>query len=369
MNITLEGLTFDDVLLLPGYSEVHRDEVDISSQLTKTIRLNIPLISSPMDTVTTSTLAIALANEGGVGFIHRNLTVTGQAEEVQKVKQGDVTSNNASKDTQGKLLVGAAVGVGTDLEERVKALLHGEVDVFVVDSAHGLSKAVIEATKFIKTTYPLIPVIAGNIATSEGAEALINAGADALRVGMGPGSICTTRVISGMGVPQLTAIDEVAKVAKPKNVPVIADGGIKFSGDLVKALAVGANTIMIGSLFAGTEEAPGVIIKMKDKKYKYYRGMGSIPALKEGGAARYGQEVKQGRKLIAEGVEGLVTYKGMVEELTNQLVGGLKAGMYYVGARSIAELQEKATFVKITNASLVESHPHDIIVTDAGENY
>ena len=356
MNIVLEGLTFDDILLLPDYTDIKRDEVDVSTQLTKDIKLALPLLSSPMDTVTTAPLAIALASEGGIGIIHRNLSIERQVEEVKKVKEA-------------KLRVGAAVGIGNDLEERVRALVEVDTDALVVDSAHGFSKGIIEATAFIKKNYPHVSLLSGNVATEEGAKALIEAGADALRVGMGPGSICTTRIMSGMGVPQVTAIIQVAKIAKVKGVPVIADGGIKSSGDITKALAVGASAVMIGSLFAATEEAPGEVIKLKDNKYKYYRGMGSIPAMKEGGAARYGQEYKKDSKLIAEGVEGLVPYKGTVSEFVTQMIGGLRAGMYYVGAKNIEELQQKARFVRISHASLIESHPHDIIVTNAGENY
>ena len=369
MNISLDGLTFDDVLLLPGYSEVKRDAIDISTVLTKTIKLAIPLLSSPMDTVTTAPLATSLAQEGGLGIIHRNLSIEEQVKEVKKVKDTPPSNPLATIDAHGKLRVGAAVGIGEDLEKRIESLLAAGVDAIILDSGHGLSKVVIEATRSVKNHFPHLPLIAGNIATGEGAQKLIAAGADALRVGMGPGSICATRIMAGIGMPQMTAIDEVVKIAKKSGIPVIADGGIKHSGDLTKALAMGANTIMIGSLFAATEEAPGEVIKLKEKKYKYYRGMGSIPAMKQGGAARYGQEVKKGRKLIAEGVEGLVPYKGTVEEFVTQMMGGLRAGMYYVGAKNLEELAQKARFVRISNASLIESHPHDIIVTDAGENY
>lgn len=387
MNVYLDGLTFDDVLLLPGYSQVKREDIDLSTRLTKNITLSIPLLSSPMDTVTDAKLAIALAIQGGIGIIHRNFSIEQQVLQVRKVKKitpnSPTSSLNALKapnslntptvDQKGRLRVGAAVGVGKDLENRLKALVTAEIDVILVDSAHGFSKWIIETTQYIKKNYPRIPLISGNVATQEGAQALIKVGADILRVGIGPGSICTTRVISGMGVPQITAIKEAVSVAKKHNIPVIADGGIRLSGDITKALACGASTVMIGSLFAGCKEAPGKMMRLeKNKKqvwYKYYRGMGSIAAMKEGAASRYGQEINKGKKLIAEGVEGLVPYKGTVEEFVSQMIGGLKAGMYYVGAKSIPDLWQKARFVRITPAAITESHPHSIIVTNTGENY
>ena len=345
------GLTFDDVLLLPNYTEVKRQDIDISTSLTNKIKLEIPLLSSPMDTVTTAPLALALAKLGGMGFIHRNLTIDQQVEEVKIVKTGNHK-------------VGAAVGVGQDLEERVSKLLKAGVDTIIVNSAHGFSKWVIEAVELISKKYPQVEIIGGNIATSEGAKRLIEAGAKALRVGMGPGSICTTRVISGMGVPQITAIMEVYSVAKEHNIPVIADGGIKYSGDIVKALAAGADTVMLGSLLAGVDEAPGEKVTIKEKDYKKYRGMGSVAAMIEGGATRYGQEYIKGKekKLIAEGVEGLVPYSGKLEDVINQLVGGLRTGMYYTGVKNIKELKENTHFQRITQASLIESHPHDIVI-------
>jgi len=354
--VSFEGLSFDDVLLLPDYTELKREEIDFSSYLTQTIKLNVPLVSSPMDTVTEEILAETIALEGGIGIIHRNLPIDQQALMVKKIKDK-------------RLLVGAAVGAGKDFEERVRELIKAQVSVIVIDSAHGFSKSVIEATSFIKKNYPKVPLISGNVATYEGAKALIKAGADTLRVGMGPGSICTTRIISGMGVPQITAILETVRAAKPSKIPVIADGGIRSSGDITKALAAGASTVMIGSLFAGTEEAPGELVIINGKKYKSYRGMGSISAMKEGGAARYGQKYQKGKekKLIAEGIEGLVPYRGKLTDFVSQLIGGLKAGMYYLGAKTIAELQRKARFIKITHGSLVESYPHDILITDSGE--
>lgn len=370
----MEGLalTFNDVLLLPGYTQIRREEIDLSTALGK-ITLTIPFISAPMDTVTEGHLALALAKVGGLGIIHRNLPVEKQALEVQKVKRAGY-------------LIGAAVGPGKDLAERVKTLVKTRVDVIVVDSAHGFSKGVIETVAFIKKTFPHLLVIGGNIATYEGAKALITAGADALRVGMGPGSICTTRVISGVGVPQITAINETLRAAKPKRIPVIADGGIKSSGDIVKALAAGASGVMLGSLLATCLEAPGKVITFQkgqvpqrflsifnshqgSVKFKEYRGMGSVAAMKAGGAARYGQDNYKGRALIAEGVEGLVPVKGTVAEVTEQLIGGLRSGMYYVGAQNIRELWRKAKFIQITQASWQESHPHSVLIVNPGDNY
>lgn len=356
--VPFEGLSFDDILLLPDYTEIKRSDIDVSSYLTPAMKLKIPLVSSPMDMVTEEKLAEALASEGGIGIIHRNLPIDKQALIVKKIKAK-------------KLLIGAAVGVGEDLEERVKALVQADVDVIVVDSAHGFSKFIIEATRLIKKSYPHLPLISGNVATYEGALTLIKTGADALRVGMGPGSICSTRIISGMGVPQLTAILETVRAAKAYKIPVIADGGIRYSGDITKALAAGASTVMIGSLFASCDEAPGKVVVVEGRKYKFYRGMGSISAMKEGGAARYGQKYQKGKekKLIAEGIEGLVPYQGKLTDFVFQLIGGLRAGMYYLGAKNIHELQGKARFIRITHGSLIESHPHDILITKTGDNY
>jgi IMP dehydrogenase len=370
------GLTFDDVLLVPGYSDFSRNGIDLSSKFSKRIKISIPLASAPMDTVTESRLAIELAKLGGIGIIHRNLSVENQALEIKKVKNK-------------KLLVGAAVGASSGFEDRVKALARVGVDVVVVDSAHGYSKGVIEAVKFIKKNYKNIDVIAGNIATYEGAKALISAGADGLRVGMGPGAICTTRIISGMGVPQMTAIMETFRIAKKFGVPIIADGGIKYSGDMVKALAAGASTVMMGGFFAASLESPGKLITLKQKElpsrfqrishlkkyyqFKEYRGMGSEGAMKKGAKIKsedefHGKNYKD-RVLVAEGVEGLVIVKGSVRDLVDQAVGGMKSGMYYVGAKNIFELWEKAKFLQITQSSLAESHPHDIFVTNPGKNY
>lgn len=349
--IDTTGLTFDDVLVLPNYTAVRRQEIDVSSSLTPMVKLSLPFLSSPMDTVTTSKLAIALGKLGGLGVIHRNLPVARQVEEIKRVKKENLLSS-------------AAVGVGNDLDKRVAALVQAGVDILLLDSAHGYSKWVIEATKFITQKYKHITLISGSVATADGAKALIEAGADVLRVGMGPGAICTTRIVAGIGVPQITAILETAVLAKKYDVRIIADGGLRFSGDIMKALACGASLVMAGSLFAGCDEAPGKIVDIKGKKFKSYRGMGSVSAMKEGSAVRYGQEYKygQGKKLIAEGVEGMVPYKGTLEEVVTQLAGGLKAGMYYAGVKNITELQEKTRLIKVTQASLIESHPHDIII-------
>lgn len=350
--IETKGVTFDDVLVLPNYSEVKREDIDVSSYLTAKIKLAIPFISAPMDTVTDAKMAIALGKEGGLGVIHRNLSIADQSEEVKKVKKEN-------------LLAAAAVGIGKDLEERTEALVKAAVDVIVVDSAHGFSKWVIEATKFISKKYKHLALISGNIATAAGAKVLIEAGAHTLRIGMGPGSICATRIVTGIGIPQITAILETVVIAKKYGVPVISDGGLRSSGDIVKALAVGASTIMSGSLFAGCQESPGKIVTINGKKYKKYRGMGSVEAMKEGSAARYGQDYRRGQKmkLIAEGVTGLIPYKGTAKEVVTQLVGGLRSGMYYAGVKNIAELQEKTRLIRVTQASLAESHPHDIITT------
>ncbi len=371
------GITFDDILLLPGYADFSRSDVTLTTPLTRNIQLTLPLISSPMDTVTESEMAIALARLGGIGIIHRNLSIQDQADEVKKV-------------ISQKLLVGAAVGAGKGFEERVKALVKAKVRVIVVDSAHGYTKQVIEAVSFIKKTYPTMEVIGGSIATANGAKALINAGADGLRVGMGPGAICTTRIISGMGVPQVTALMETVPVGKAAGVPVIADGGIKYSGDIVKALALGASSVMMGSYFASSVESPGKKVEFskeqvpqrfqsifqKDQKtylFKEYRGMGSIGAMEKGTAIKAEDEFHGknygDRVLVAEGVEGFVPVKGTVQQLVEQAMGGIKSGMFYVGAKNLQELEEKARFVQITQASLSESHPHDVLITNPGENY
>ncbi|MDO8621328.1 MAG: IMP dehydrogenase [Candidatus Levybacteria bacterium] len=377
------GLTFDDVLLVPGYSDFTRSDINLSTQLTKKIKLSIPLVSAPMDTVTESKLAIALAELGGIGIIHRNLTVGDQVKEVKIVKSTHSASSGQA------LLVGAAIA-GKNFEERTKALLHAQVDVVVIDSAHGFTKTIIEAVKFLKKKYPKLEIIAGNVATYDGAIGLIKAGVDGLRVGMGPGAICTTRIISGMGVPQITAIMETSRIAKKLGVPIIADGGIKYSGDIVKALAAGASTVMMGSFFASALEAPGKIVKLNEKQvphrfrsvfktaknkyiFKEYRGMGSVGAMEKGTKIKSEEEFHGkdygDRILVAEGVEGLVPIKGTVNEIVSQVLGGIRSGMSYVGAINIKELWKKARFIRITQASLIESHPHDILITNPGKNY
>lgn len=478
----LEGLTFDDVLLVPQYSEVLPTDVDVSTYLTKRIKLNIPIVSAAMDTVTESRLAIALAREGGIGIIHRNMSIEDQAKEVERVKKSEsgmilkpvtvkpdttvedalklmetykisgvpvvedggklvgiltnrdlrfirpsdykrkvsefMTKENlvvaremvtleeateilqrhkieklpivdkegrlvglitikdiikkrkyprACKDEYGRLRVGAAVGTGPDTKDRVDALVSAGVDVLVVDTAHGHSKRVLETVEWIKSNYD-VDVIAGNIATKEGAKALIEAGADAIKVGVGPGSICTTRIVAGVGVPQLTAIMMAYEVAKEYGVPVIADGGIRYSGDIVKALAAGADAVMLGNLLAGTEEAPGETIYYQGRAYKVYRGMGSLGAMMSRQSAdRYGQEGAE--KFVPEGIEGRVPYKGKLSDVVFQLVGGLRSGMGYVGARNIQELKQKAKFIRITWAGYRESHVHDVQITKEAPNY
>jgi len=355
--VSYEGLTFDDLLLLPNYTDIKREEVNIETELHPRLRLRIPVISSPMDTVTEETMAITMAEFGGLGIIHRNIPAAEQAAMVAKVKAKN-------------LLVGAAVGVGRDLEERVKVLIEAGADVLTVDSAHGHSKFIIEAVEYVKQHFPKMIVMAGNIAGANGAKALIKAGADILRVGIGPGSICTTRIISGMGVPQITAIMESVKGAAGSDVSIIADGGIKQTGDMAKALACGAHAVMLGSLLARFEESPGDVVTINNKNYKIYRGMGSIAAMKKGSAARYGQaDTKDSKKLIAEGVEGLVEFKGKVTDYLFQIEGSLRSSLYYLGSKNLQEFHEKSQFIKITSASLKESHPHSITVSETGGNY
>ena len=474
-----EGITFDDVLLVPQYSEVTPNMVDLSTHLTKKIKLNIPLMSAGMDTVTEHRMAIAMARQGGIGIIHKNMSIEQQAEEVDKVKRSEngvitdpfylspdntledannlmakfrisgvpitengklvgiitnrdlkfeedfsrpikecMTSENlvtapvgitldeakkilakarkeklpivdenfnlkglitikdiekqikyplSAKDAQGRLLCGAAVGITKNVLERVDALVKARVDVIVIDSAHGHSKNIIKTLKEIKAAYPDLQVIAGNIATGEAAKALIEAGVDAVKVGIGPGSICTTRVVAGIGVPQVTAVMDAYAEAKKYGVPVIADGGIKYSGDIVKAIAAGGNVCMLGSLLAGCDEAPGTFELFQGRKYKVYRGMGSIAAMENGSKDRYFQT--GAKKLVPEGVEGRVAYKGLVEDTIFQLMGGLRSGMGYCGAPTIPVLQETAQFIKMSSAALRESHPHDIHITKEAPNY
>ena len=474
-------LSYDDILLVPQYSEVTPAEVDVSTRLTEKIKLNIPLISAAMDTVTEHRMAIALAQAGGLGIIHRNIPIEVQAEEVRKVKRHEagmisdpitispdapvkqaleimrsrsisglpvvkdeklvgiitnrdlrfekdlsrpvselMTSNPitirenfdfeqalallhkhrieklpvvdaagklvglitvkdiqksrehplAVKDSMGRLLVGAAVGVGKDMPDRVAALIESGADVIVIDTAHGDSKNVVETTKYIKAHYPEVDVVAGNVATAEGTRRLIEAGADAVKVGVGPGSICTTRVITGAGMPQASAVYLCAQEAKKHNRTIIADGGIRYSGDIAKALGLGADAVMIGNLFAGTDEAPGETILYEGRRFKVYRGMGSLGAMKKGARDRYHQEdIADESKLVPEGIEGRVPYKGPVGEVIYQLVGGLRAGMGMTGAKNIPEFQRKAKFVRVTLAGVKESHPHSLIITKEAPNY
>ena len=474
-----EGITFDDVLLVPQYSQVIPNQVDLTTWLTKKIKLNIPMMSAGMDTVTEHAMAIAMARQGGIGIIHKNMSIEAQAEEVDKVKRsengvitdpfslspehtladaenlmakfkisgvpitegkklvGIITNRDlkfetdftkkikesmtseglvtakagitleeakkilgnarkeklpivdddfnlvglitikdiektikyplAAKDAQGRLLCGAGVGITANVLDRVKALVEAKVDVVVLDSAHGHSENVLRCLRMIKKAYPELQVIAGNVATGKGAKDLIEAGADAVKVGIGPGSICTTRVVSGIGVPQITAIMDAYAVAKEYGIPIIADGGIKYSGDMTKAIAAGGNVCMMGSMFAGCEESPGMTELYQGRKYKVYRGMGSIAAMENGSKDRYFQQ--DAKKLVPEGVEGRVAFKGSVEDTVFQLIGGIRSGMGYCGAKDIPTLQETGQFVKISAASLKESHPHDIHITKEAPNY
>lgn len=374
-KIISNALTFDDLLIKPGYTGFDRSEITFTTNITKNIKLTCPIVSAPMDTVTEAPLAIALGKLGGLGFIHRNLSVTDQAGEVKKVKAAGVK-------------VGAAVGSSAGYEDRVRALVEAGVDIILIDSAHGYAKKVIEAVQYVKANFS-VDVIAGSVATAEGAKALIDAGADGLRVGMGPGAICSTRIVSGMGVPQMTAIFDTTRVAREHNVPVIADGGIKYSGDITKALAAGASTVMFGRLFAATEESPGIVHELPTEQvpsrfqnildgsdtytFKEYRGMGSIGAMERGKQVSSEDEFHgksfTGDVLIAEGVEGLVPCSGTVKQLVDQMVGGVTSGMFYIGAKTIPELWDTAQFMQISQASLTESHPHDLFITNPGDNY
>ena len=365
-----EGLTFDDVLLQPGYTDFLPSEAQLSTRLTREVWLNIPLISAAMDTVTEAGMATVLAQHGGLGIIHRNMTIEAQAAEVSKVKLESTISRehhpHAALDAKGRLMVGAAIGVG-QVVERAMALLEAGADVLAIDTAHGHSKNVIEALQEIKRTFPGAQVIAGNIATAEAAEALIAAGADALKVGIGPGSICTTRVVAGVGIPQISALRAVASVAHAAKVPIIADGGIQYSGDITKAIAAGADVVMLGSLFARTKESPGQEVIFGGRPYKVYRGMGSIGALQNDTNDRYGKNA-QGA-LVPEGVEGMVPLTGSAHELIHQLMGGLRKGMGYCGLRSIEALKTQARFIRISSAGMRESHAHDVMITNEAPNY
>lgn len=372
--VTLEGLTFDDLLLLPNESTFPREAVNLATALHPRMKLSLPILSSPMDTVTESGMAIAMAQMGGLGVIHRNLAVEKQKAMVEHVKESKVVSDASrvsALDAKGRYLVAAAIGAGADMQERVKALVGAGVDMIVVDSGHGHSTYIMDCVRYIKKTYKNnVVVMAGNVATYEGAKALIKAGADVLRVGVGPGSICTTRVITGMGVPQVTALLEVARACKGTKITFVADGGIRMMGDMAKALATGASAVMLGSMLAGHEQAPGEKVKVNGEVYKQYRGMGSIGAMQKGGAERYGQKAQTGAKqLIAEGVEGLVAFKGDVHDFLFQAAGSLRSSFYYLGSKTVPEFHKKAKFIKISQAGMKESHPHTISVVDSGGNY
>ena len=362
-KVAMLGLTYDDVLLLPDASEVVPSEVDTRTSLTRKISLQIPLISAAMDTVTESAMAIAMAKLGGIGIIHRNLAIEEQVTHAKLVKGAG-------------LIVGAAVGVGDDGFKRAEELIEVGVDVIVVDTAHGHHRAVLDAIERIKNKYSDQEIIGGNVATRAGAQALINAGADAVKVGVGPGSICTTRVIAGVGVPQITAIMEAAKACKKADVPLIADGGLQYSGDIAKAIVSGADSVMLGSLLAGCDESPGELIESSGKKFKKYRGMGSLGAMQSRGDAksyskdRYMQDdVLSEDKLVPEGIEGKVAYRGPASEVVHQLVGGLRSGMGYAGAEDISALQKRGRLIQITSAGLQESHPHDVFDVSDAPNY
>jgi IMP dehydrogenase len=364
-KVAMLGLTYDDVLLLPDASDVVPSEVNTSTRLTRGINLRIPVVSSAMDTVTESTMAIAMAHAGGIGIIHRNLPVEDQVKHVQAVKKANT-----------EYLVGAAVGVGDDGFHRALELIKVGVDVVVVDTAHGHHRAVLEAIERIKAAHPEIQIIGGNVATRAGAQALINAGADAVKVGVGPGSICTTRVVAGVGVPQVTAIMEAHKACVKAEVPLIADGGLQYSGDIAKAIVAGADTVMLGSLLAGCDESPGELIEINGRKFKGYRGMGSLGAMQSRGEQksyskdRYMQDdVLSEDKLVPEGIEGKVAYRGPVAATVHQLVGGLRSGMGYAGAATIADLQKNGQLIQITSAGLQESHPHDVMDIADAPNY
>lgn len=369
-----KGLTFDDVLLIPAESHVLPNEVKLDTKLAPNLQLHIPLISAGMDTVTEGNMAIAMAENGGLGVIHKNLSIEAQVEEVKKAKGKTVDPNlpHPAVDDQGRLLAAAAVGVTSDTFERAESLLEAGADAIVIDTAHGHSAGVLRKIKEIREHFPNATLIAGNVATGEGTAALFDAGVDVVKVGIGPGSICTTRIVAGVGVPQITAIYDAASVAQKYGKKIIADGGIKYSGDVVKALAAGGNAVMLGSMFSGTTEAPGTIFTNEGKQFKSYRGMGSVGAMSQqhGSSDRYFQGgVNEANKLVPEGVEALVPYKGDVSNIIYQIDGGLRAGMGYVGAGTIDELIENSQFVQITNAGLRESHPHNVQMAKEAPNY
>ncbi|MCL4121715.1 UNVERIFIED_CONTAM: hypothetical protein GTU68_029631 [Idotea baltica] len=406
LRIAKEALTFDDVLLVPAHSTVLPNTADLRTQLTKNISLNIPMISASMDTVTEARLAIALAQEGGIGFIHKNMSIEQQAEMVRQVKiyeaeevqekmhearvekvlvvnddfqlTGMITAKdfhkaerkpNACKDERGSLRVGAAVGAGAGNEERVAALVEAGVDVLLIDSSHGHSEGVLNRIRDTRAAYPDLQIIGGNVATGAGARALIEAGVSAVKVGIGPGSICTTRIVTGVGVPQVTAIADAAEVANEYGIPVIADGGIRFSGDICKAIVAGASCVMVGSMFAGTEEAPGEVILYNGRSYKSYRGMGSLGAMSQGSSDRYFQSDNAADKLVPEGIEGRIAYKGRLKEIVHQQMGGLRSSMGLTGSATVEDMRTKAEFVRISGAGMKESHVHDVQITKEAPNY
>lgn len=366
-----EGYTFDDLLLVPAHSTVVPANVDLATTLTSRLRLKLPILSAAMDTVTEAAMATALAKAGGLGILHKNMPIEAQAAMVRFVKSATVDHpSTAAVDDQGRLLVGAAVGVSAETMTRVEALVAAEVDVIAVDSAHGHSQGVIATIAAIRAAYPELELIGGNIVTAQAARDLIEAGASILKVGVGPGSICTTRIVAGVGVPQITAVNDVYQVAKAANVSVIADGGIKFSGDIVKALAAGADAVMLGGLLAGCEETPGEVIDVYGKKVKTYMGMGSLTAMQKGSSDRYFQGgQKELSKLVPEGIEATVPFKGPIADVLYQMMGGLRSGMGYCGCANLSDLKTKARFVKITNAGLNESHPHDVDNVKEAPNY
>jgi IMP dehydrogenase len=374
-NCGIEGLTFDDVLLLPGFTDFWRETADTGMSLATNINLRIPVLSSPMDTVTESEMAIAMAKSGGIGIIHRSMSIVDQVENLLTVKNyKDFDVQKSAVDSKGRLLCGCAVGASPDFEDRIKALVEAEVDVFVLDTAQGFAQYILDYIKVIKSLTD-IPVIGGNVVTYDGAMAIMEVGAEMIRVGMGPGSICTTRIVTGVGVPQLTAVSEVKRAVidfesrTGKKIKVIADGGIKQIGDIAKAIAFGADAVMLGSLLAGFDQCPGETITLDNNKYKMYRGMGSIGAMQKGGAARYGQTGASEKKLVAEGVEGMVKHKGDVSDFLFQIQGGLKSALYNIGGKDITEFQSKVKYIKITTATYRESMPHSINVISGGSSF
>ncbi|KRK58172.1 IMP dehydrogenase [Fructilactobacillus fructivorans] len=366
-----QGLTFDDVLLIPAASDVLPNQVDLRTTLGKNLKLNLPVLSASMDTVTEAPLAIAMAQNGGLGVVHKNMSAKDQAAEVKTVKTAEVTGDNAAVDDDGHLLVAGAVGVTNDTFDRTQLLFDAGADAVIIDTAHGHSKGVLDKIAEIRSKFPDKTLIAGNIATGAGAKALFDAGVDIAKVGIGPGSICTTRIVAGVGVPQITAAFDAAQVAANYGKQIIVDGGMQYTGDIVKALAAGGSAVMLGSMLAGTTEAPGDVYTGADgKKYKAYRGMGSLAAMENGSSDRYFQgKVKEEKKLVPEGIEGQTPYKGDVSTVLFQIAGGLRSGMGYTGSHTISDLINNAQFVRITNAGLRESHPHDVQITKSAPNY